>query len=1321
MDRLQRVLIAVAVLVAAPLLAAEPAGYGALTLTPEADAAGHGRAVFACEDADRAAVLQSKLLADLTWDAGLEWKPLDLGAGRSGRQAPGIGAVAVVRQDDSVAVVSAADAAGLREQLDRFGYAAGTADFTPAARHPPSLDFFDNRSVGVYFHALDPKDGARGSARYDPERLGSRYAFAREQGLDLALHNGPYFGFRNLADGPPHMFPVTYALEQARAHGLAANIHFGLHQAPWWMRLRFPDQVCQMDPYAIPGWSSSYAGPAGGTHLSLYAGERAMGYVHRHNLAALAGLRASGGDALACIRLTAGRPGDELGLHMLSGEFMDYSPAGQAGFRDWLRTARGLDLAALGERWHGDPGRYTSWEQVRMPSCFSFFGDFGDATCNLLEDWLWRPDDPDAAEAEGWGRADYVPGADWTPVDLAPSQKQLFLWGSERVEALRRNGEMTAWFRKTFDPSAWRAAHAGERVYLVANTYDRKPVGVYLNGRDLGGIEPEVAWRGPIALDVTALIADGTNRLCLRVPQGYIHGPVFLTTTKPARYPWLGRHANARFVDLKEWHLDRLTGGWQRLAQPVRARESERPLMFAPGGAWDLADRFGALKREVGFNCIQHTGGGSYYFPWWAGLGYVIGAYGSSEEGNTIRDPARLDAELAWMLLNGYGHHNYFYDVADYREIEQATGWLTRSRRRRELVGKAVWMRPKIAVLRSAREVRLFPYANTALSWDIGRGSLQAVHYNHVYVTETEIRAGRVADYPVLFDSNSPVLDDETLAAIEAYVRAGGIFVALNATGRHGMLEADAWPITRLTGFEVLGERRNMLVTVAEDTTLLPSLAGHSFNGEGIAVNWMGENHARDHAVALRDDAGAGEVLARWEDGAIAAGRRRLGKGQVVVLGSTFWRSASDRAGNGLALNGRIQNLFLGDLFENLGIVRWVDCNREQVWVRRFVTKNGLQEWIMAWNSGMDEPAGLRIAWPAGRAPGRVLELVARRNVDFAYADGRVVLDGVRLPGGELRVFAVDRTGPAGAMAHWLAEKTRTRTRVVPECRIDEADLPPAGMLVLEAFRFRPGGDDDAGWLTESTAAAPWREVGAGFWDDLGCPARGVGYYRTQVEVPGDWADRRVMLAFASFNEPVFLEHATAYVNGREVGRYRGRAWANFDVTEITDALRPGTNDMAFRVEAAEGRGAFVGQVVIYPLERAAEAVAVTAGWRLYTDNVTSAATELPVRAQGRFLAVAAAVPPAWQGHERDILLEFETDSRWIGSVVVNGRPVNFNQFLHPYGEISQAPLYPWVRPGAVNTIELWPYATIPNARGAARAATAPLDLRHVRLVRRAP
>jgi hypothetical protein len=174
-----------------------------------------------------------------------------------------------------------------------------------------------------------------------------------------------------------------------------------------------------------------------------------------------------------------------------------------------------------------------------------------------------------------------------------------------------------------------------------------------------------------------------------------------------------------------------------------------------------------------------------------------------------------------------------------------------------------------------------------------------------------------------------------------------------------------------------------------------------------------------------------------------------------------------------------------------------------------------------------------------------------------------------------------------------------------------------------------------------------------------------------------------------SFDYPVFLEQADFYVNGHAAGQYRGHAWANFDVLDITPHLLPGENRLAVRVDAEQVRGGYLGQLVAYPLENLDDARDLREGWRLYDDNLHYRPAALPLKAAGRHLETDVPLPAGWRG--KDIYLEFEVADRWVGIVAINGRVIAYNQSLHPYPNIVQVNLYPWARPGQTNRIELWP------------------------------
>lgn len=882
-------------------------GYGRVSL--EVADSGDGPAVFRCEDDTAADRLLSKLLADFSWDQLAGPKRLKLADGVSALKVEPRGLLLFARQGSTVYALSALSLEALDRQRTELGLDLQGARFEARCRHPISLDFFDLRAVSMYYQPLNVLDLAKGLDRYAAGPLAQTTKFWHSSGYGHSFF-GPYFGLDELADGAEHFFPHQWMIRQAVADDVVVMSHLGLHGAPWWMRNRFARDIVQWDPYAISGWNGLSA--MGGTHLSQHAASEAYAYSQRFTRRALESLKTTAGDHLGCFRETAGgHPGDELALHHASTELMDYDEAGQRAFRHWLQESRGLDLETLGRRWFNDPGRYRSWNEVTLPSHYEFFGRFGDGSLDLLAGWSWRPDAPQA-ESEGWLRPDYREDDSWTPTDLAPSMKQLFLFGSKSDARLRQGQSTEAWFRKAFDPSAWLAQQPDGEVYFVANVGDGKnePVEVFLNGNYLGPIRPQSVRTGPVAFRATGLVKPGQNVVCLKVKNGIIRGPVFLTRHEPRRYPYLGEQRNARWVDLRDWTSEKLISGWKRGARAARQTLPDVPLLFCPGSSLALSDQFLGLKRELGIEAIHFTGGGSSYMPWWPGIGYVWGAYGTSEEGGTITDPHALDNELAWMLLNGQGHHNYYYSAIHYMQLEQQTGWFSRNRRLLELIGKASWSRPSVAVFRSARNELYFPEGNALYESDPGRGTLQAAHYANVYVTEAEIRAGLVRDYPVVIDAGNSVYDDATLDALADYVRGGGTLVTLENTGRHSLLDPDTWPIASLTGMRILGPRENMRLEIPADSTHLPHLAGSMFQDSGVAM-------------APNEVAGSGpasKILARWSDGTAAAAMCRQGKGHVVVLGSSFWRSGTGRTGNGRHLEQSLRTTMLTDLLTDVGV-----------------------------------------------------------------------------------------------------------------------------------------------------------------------------------------------------------------------------------------------------------------------------------------------------------------------------------------------------------------------------------------------------------------
>jgi hypothetical protein len=1281
-------------------------------------------AVFSCQDDQHAAWLQGKLWADMSWDKLCGPKSVIIHDCIPALHWSGRGLLVLARQGDKVFAVYGDSEEQIIQQLKGHELTGPNIAFTGDASYPSALDFFDLKSLSMYHWPLNVYDLANGWERYSKTTLESRYSFWKDFGFGAAYHY-PYMGKQSFAPGQVATFPLEYEIGLARANHQAVEVHFGAHGMPRWMANLYPTDMAGIDPDVVPGWRPIKG--AATAHLSAGASPQAWADVDRFNQQVIQRLRQTAGNDLACIRLAVGRPGDEMALHFYGTEYLDHGPAAQRLFQQWLRDDRKMSLEQLGLRWYGDPHHYQSWQDVTILSQMTFYGDFKNGTCNLLEDWYWHLADPEQKQQASWTSVSFKPDNTWVPTKLAPSMEQVFLFGSNAQQTQQEHKPGASWFRRQFDATQWFVNHKGKEIYLAigTRTVANQPVKAWLNGKFLGELSPEGRWIGPVAVEVTDVLQPGSNVLCLEVPKshqsaiGMIGGPVFLTTHKPQDYPNLGQYGNARWLDLRDWEIYKLLHLWKRQAAFARPLLPNAALMFVQGSNWPMAKYVGELKQQFGLSSVHFTGGGSSYVPWWGGIAYVNGMYVTTEEGGSITQPIKQSRQLGWSLMNGQGHHTFYLNGEVYMGMENQTQWFSRNKRLFELYGKSVWAKPNIALLMSSQLALDYPYTSLPDCIDLGRGPLQATHFNNVYVTETEVQNGLVNAYPVLFDDSNLVMSDQLIESIEKYVRQGGTFIATNTTGIHSPLNIDDWPIQRLTGYRVLGNRSKMKLEILPQNPLFPELSGKVYSDEGRTIDWIGRNIAGP-SIALQSQpelADQCRTIAQWEDGSVAIGLRQLGKGRVITLGSSFWRDKRD-TGGGIGVNGSFQTTFLKALFNGLQVPRQIDCNQEQVWARRFVTKNGMQTWLMLYNSSDSTVSNVALSFPWAKPISHVTDLVHGDQKAVAYEQGWARVNGLTLEPHQVCVFGVDHDGFSDALAHWYSTKCRFDSTPT----IKQQSLPKTEdvvrSMVLDQFKFRQFSDaevSDMSWLTESDTTAPWKRVSYGFWDEMGYKPTGIGIYRTQIKVPDAWEGQRIVLTLASYDSPIFLENAKIYVNGQTVGQYNGRGWANCDVIDITTALHAGTNQLAFRVEATKGRGGYAGQMVIFPLSRLASSISLNQ-WELVTDAHHAQSISLPGQTNGRYLTSKVKIPSDWS--DQRIILQWECEPEpvraRISCVVVNGRPIFYNLNGHPYGNIFQVNLYPWIKPGQINTIELWPFATSPIHEGRSQLLISPIHVKSV-------
>ena len=1270
-------------------------GYGTVTadFSPQ-------RALFVCESPAKADILFGKLLADLFWDAGdhhME-KTAVVQGGRAGEAKvtvhlyPPYGAIIAARNKNRVLIVGGQDekealAAAGRERL----FASIDTLFRPSKPYPKYLDFFDLRSAKAYTMGLHPENHYRYQERSD---------FVKKFFPGGMFFSAADFGYTP-AEG---VFPGSALLDTdmalAEKEDQMYSISIGTGAWPDWAQNKWPDDVDRQSPLSL-FWPDALDSKPESLGLSWQQRQATSMKLMRDVMQRYKDSPSMGGWQLF--------NGDYIYETYFSKDVHGHfgaTPIGLDAFRRWLRDDRGCSLASLGERWYGDAGHFKQWSEVPLPDPFEFYGGI-DATCfSIHENWLWKK--ADAADLDK--PADDAPG--WMPVAMPPSS----------MEALALPSAPAFW-RTTFDPTSWLAAAGGKDVYLVCNPNNSgwKDYSAWLNGKSLGKFRSTVSpFNGPISMKVNGLLTPGVNNLVLSTPEGDIRGPVFLTTSVPRVYPYLGVQGNARYVDMLEWRLHELNTKVTDAAEYARSIDPDRPFVICAtsGEVWDAQ---GDLLSRMG-GSMQDTGYEASYRPFNSRLGYAGGFYGSAERSgiHDIHDPAAFGVSetktLNWLLFNGEGSYMEWRDPYCYYDVEKQTGLFTKNKRAYELLGKYLPEQPGIAIFRSSRNQLLDPYEGHSMwEWDIGRGELHRAHYDNVYVTETMLARGLANDYPVLFDTDTRIMDQDTIGAIRRYVEQGGTFVALQNSGRHGVLEPDTWPISELTGFKVLSVGKKGKIRFEPNLPLFKRWEGKEFEGEGSALDWKDEESAKDVSLGLKRVAGDTVALAKWEDGTVAVGMRKLGKGRVILLGSTFWRYGRDLGGTGIWRTEDLERSFFERLFTDLGVKHTANASSKDVFARKMVTKNGLQEWLVV----MDETgAGAKadVGFATAARPSAMWDMVTGQSVPFDYSDGWVNVRDLQLGPWELRIFAVKRATMVGGVDTWWREKTKfwrasNPATALPKMAPERPAVP--AVIAFQTWQFMADKDNSAAasdqWLQASFHDSAWRKSGNEAWNfkfpDLK-DYSGVGLYRSSTfDIPAKWAGKRITLNANGYVRHMgyCFKHADLFINGKRIeGIPRPYSFLQAD---ITDELKPKGNILCIKIVGREPSGDYPLSglldctVWIQPEIQLQNVISLAGDWQGVMGGWSKSQTvTLPGTASGHHFVREVDIPAAWQGQNVYLHLKNSPPNRAPkhgmenGLVMINGQPISAFWFIHKaYALNDNINLTPYLKFGARNRIELWP------------------------------
>ena len=825
-------------------------------------------------------------------------------------------------------------------------------------------------------------------------------------------------------------------------------------------------------------------------------------------------------------------------------------------------TMGGYRLTDVAGSVTGNPFGYHEWAEIPVEGMSKFTG-WDAATC---QDLRGKHDRSKYAQEPTWFDKDIPTRDNWAKIQQDDSRILAYSEGD-------------FWLRRDFTVND-NSLETQRYLHVARTAYHGKGPRpeIYVNGqpvRELNGGADSMQGNFDLCYDLKGRLVPGKNQIAMRLPGGPPINYIFLSSKGWWSYPSDDVKLNRQYFDMVEFAARLIAKNTEWLVRSRRAGDpSGRPqyLMAAhpiQDLLFDVQKRYGAYSHCTGQS-------GACWAPWVTRYSATRGQPISSEVGSAPLGAAEIQKQLTLYELLGNDCIHFLFHPTQYRKPDIAA-WIDSNMALFHCAGKADRPAPSLGVLRSLRNSARLGF-EAPWSWDISRGEAQAVGRSIDMADPCDLVSGNASKwFKFLFDAATELFTKEEIAGLDHFVREGGIFVALHNTGRQTPDQKDSWPISDLTGLKVVTQNETHgKIRFSETQTLWPSLRGKEIDGWGIALNWAKQN---DNAPALGMESTSEdvEVVAEWVgrkpgEGRIAIATRRLGKGMIVTLGSSFWRKAQDTGG--CWKPDAKYRPYLAELFDSLKIPYdsrrdLKDASNADVFAEHFLSKNGVYDlYLMARVNEKAPPAKASMVYKAAQQPLWLREFSAKGHPEMPFA---MEPDGIKISNADLgpmqlRIFAAPRHDIAQSTMTWLQSLHKRWDALEP---LPKSEIPappetsPAIMPLVTGWSLASG---NARWGIEppsgADAATGWskgRTVKLGTYAALGLEETALAQFHKSVKIPDSWAGRRIFLRFAANGvaSGIHYKHRL-WINGKlSDPRYTLGTESKFS-QELTD-LKPGS------------------------------------------------------------------------------------------------------------------------------------------------------------------
>ena len=1103
---------------------------------------------------------------------------------------------------------------------------------------PMYLDRFDQHGFRFYYRPfeLPSKDVAE---TYDPI---TEFDYAKEHG-DLGFVFWNSLNPITTGEGFMNHGWWSWGLEAAAKRNLPVQVNTGMsYHAPNWLSNLHPQAVTDKMPQFVGGMHRIADPHLGGQGVVLMGDN-----VIRRSALALIQKDVTHFSKLDNITSYL-EPYGEV-HHGQQDLFLDFGPQVDKAYSQWLME-RYHNLNVLNLRWYGQQ-TLKQWTDVKFPEVAYFFG-YNEQSHDLQGTWKLQFSDSENPCPDEWYKPDFD-DSKWGTLTAPGDDHTMFLPKKPAV------------YRRHFDlPKNYK--QSGKRVWLYLwdlTDKQRLTITIDLNGKRISKTQSMHTFPHWVAVDVTDQIKDTNNFVALGLPRGFMAYRMYLSHEAPQTYPQLGKHRNAQWVDFMDFVTARRAANIKMGLQMIRQVDTKRPItMMAPDYVADTLKDY-ASQYNGNFHNTGYMGG--FWADYLPMLMRGVDRPMTVEPGGPAKDGPGMEKQLGLWFSEGVNAIDYFIHIGsviwhdDIREkFEHYLPMI-------HTLGTYHQPKAQIAQLISSRVNRLtgFPWQqNSDLNlpsgyWRWNLSSSLSNDYRIDAVCESDFGSDVTSAYKLVVDTNTTILSEQDVAGIEQWVRKGGIFVTFVQTGRHTPEHENAWPISRLSGYEVLScDATSQVIAgkIQRAVKLSPNAGDYKMPRALLSAKGAG--------LRLKPTSTDCQDLLLWEDGSVAMGLRKLGDGYVVHIGANF---SKDR-------------LWFGNPTASVEIVRsaieYFDMSKLRgsapgVRFRHFVSNNGLYDHWVLWNESNGKAMTKLDIYDHN--PGQALEVLTGNYLPLSDKKHGSRLANLILEPNELRMYRTARQSQADAPAQWLGlQRAWWKASHGDTGKPFDAPTYPNTLHLTD------------GWQPTNQGNV-WPSKLQVFDNETSQAKENVQTYTRTFTVPKDWTNGRVLFWMHSWIGHTFIHRARVELDGKQLQDWHPNGMDGWD---MTDKLKPGsTHTLSVQLKSDKPLIGMRGETWLHYLPKPDATIDLAGEWEFSNDVINfDRKLKLPGHWSGLMARRTVDIPANLK--DKQTFIRIDNNSRVVGAIV-NGHwlrshhhaighefDINITKLVH-YGQTNQITL----------------------------------------------